>query len=145
MSVDSNRSQPAVFTRLQASDDAAGAVHEVLTPDFLRKYVIFARRRYSRADVKMAITDDATDAISNYYTELRVQSRARCVCVSVVGGRAHATTCTSGWGDGERCMQLTRQSESIHSRPGLRGPSASLPALVTRTATFCLSPPRACP
>jgi len=59
-----------------------GPTAEVLTADFLRKYIIYARRRYGREGVRIAIEDEAAQAIVDYYAELRRLSRDRALPVT---------------------------------------------------------------
>mmetsp|Transcript_27203 Transcript_27203/g.59413 ORF Transcript_27203/g.59413 Transcript_27203/m.59413 type:complete len:877 (-) Transcript_27203:705-3335(-) len=60
-------------SRLHATS-ANGAPVEVLNADFLRKYIIFARRRYAKEGVKIGIEDEAAEKIIEYYTHLRSKS-----------------------------------------------------------------------
>ena len=47
---------------------------QVLTSDFLRKYVIFARRRYAKEGVQIEIQDEAAERIVEFYGALRRKS-----------------------------------------------------------------------
>ena len=47
---------------------------QVLTSDFLRKYVIFARRRYAKEGVQIDIQDEAAERIVEFYGALRRKS-----------------------------------------------------------------------
>jgi DNA replicative helicase MCM subunit Mcm2 (Cdc46/Mcm family) len=56
-----------------------GAGGDVLTTDFLRKYIIHARRRYAKlsapgSEARIDIEDDALNAIIDYYGDLRAKS-----------------------------------------------------------------------
>ena len=46
----------------------------MLTSDFLRKYVIFARRRYAKEGVQIDIQDEAAERIVEFYGALRRKS-----------------------------------------------------------------------
>ncbi|KAG1666483.1 hypothetical protein FOA52_004865 [Chlamydomonas sp. UWO 241] len=65
-----------VFMRRDARVHGAGG--DVLTTDFLRKYIIHARRRYAKldasSDARIDIEDNALNAIIDYYGDLRAKS-----------------------------------------------------------------------
>ena len=59
---------------LQDARLVSGGPSEALTSDFLRKYIIFARRRYAKEGVRIDIQDEAAEKIVEYYGSLRRKS-----------------------------------------------------------------------
>ncbi|KAJ9508194.1 hypothetical protein QJQ45_021561, partial [Haematococcus lacustris] len=108
LSMDSETSEgPAAFLKADKRMAGGAAGAELLTADFLRKYIIYARRRqvhqralmfsvdsldwevvrrlrlrYAREGVKIAIEDEAAEEIVSYYSELRRLSRDRALPIT---------------------------------------------------------------
>ncbi|KAF5830011.1 MCM2/3/5 family-domain-containing protein [Dunaliella salina] len=81
MDAESN-AEPQVFMKHDTRLHGGSSKKEVLTSEYLRKFIIYVRRRYVREGVQIFIEDDAAQAIVDYYSELRRLSKDRALPVT---------------------------------------------------------------
>jgi len=81
MDAESN-AEPQIFMKHDTRLHGGSSKKEVLTSEYLRKFIIYVRRRYVREGVQIFIEDDAAQAIVDYYSELRRLSKDRALPVT---------------------------------------------------------------